>query len=50
MVERAPNYPNMFSELPHMPASGYRCAGMAWTCASAAVCCAWACMRRTLSG
>lgn len=29
MVERAPNYPNMFSELPHMPASGYRCVGMA---------------------
>ncbi|KAJ9513737.1 hypothetical protein QJQ45_015495 [Haematococcus lacustris] len=23
-VERAPDYPNMFSELPHYPASGYR--------------------------
>ena len=26
MVQRAPNYPYMFSELPHFPATSYKCA------------------------
>lgn len=25
MVQRAPNYPYMFSELPHFPATSYKC-------------------------